>query len=65
MNYKKVSVEDEMPNEEGKFIVITRTMMKNQNIFQTSLSITEVDGKIKKKWGCTNQVVTHWLKEIE
>ena len=62
MVYKKVSIEDEMPEEEGKYIVVTKTMMGNQNIFQTSISFTTVKGKLKKKWNCTNQVVTHWLK---
>lgn len=63
MMYKKVSIADEEPKEAGKYIVITRTSMGNSNTFNCTYHPPSKEGK-KGTWGCTNQVVTHWLKEI-
>jgi len=59
MIYTKTSVEDELPKENGKYIVFTNTPFNNQNIFECSFKRTK-EGKIT--WGCNNQIVTHWLK---
>ena len=56
---KWISVTDELPEEQGKYIVKTKTMMGNQNRFDARLYISGS----KKTWDVSNQVVTHWLKE--
>ena len=62
MTFDKVSVKDELPKENGKYIVITETNpMKNVNVFQCHFKRSE-EGKIT--WGCNNQIVTHFLKEV-
>jgi len=58
----KTSVEDECPKENGKYIVFTRTTMGGQNIFETTFHWSE-GKKPKTRWGCTNQIVTNWLKQ--
>lgn len=63
MMFKKIDVEIEEPKVGGKYIVFTKTRNGNVNKFET----TYYPPKGKKKrgsWGCTNQVVTHWLKEV-
>ena len=57
--YDKISVIKELPKQEGKYIVFTKTMMNSNNIFECSMHI---DNKGKVKWSCINQIVTHWLK---
>lgn len=59
MRYLKVSVKDELPKEEGKYIVFTKTPLGNGNIFACAVHF---DKKGKANWGCNNQIVTHWLK---
>lgn len=54
-----ISVDDELPETPGKYIVKTKTMMDNQNRFDARLYISGS----KKTWDVSNQVVTHWLKE--
>lgn len=63
--YVKVSVEDELPTEEGKYIVFTETKLGNGNVLNINLHIREKKGNKTYHWSCTNQVVTHWLKEIK
>ena len=59
IDFVKVSVDDELPKEDGKYIVFTKTPMGNVNIFQCSVHF---DKKGRANWGCNNQIVTHWLK---
>tara|TARA_R110001606_G_scaffold325912_1_gene472706 strand:- start:209 stop:382 length:174 start_codon:yes stop_codon:yes gene_type:complete len=54
-----IAIADELPEEQGKYIVKTKTMMGNQNRFDARLYISGS----KKTWDVSNQVVTHWLKE--
>ena len=54
-----ISVYDELPENPGKYIVKTKTMMGNENKFNARLHISGS----KKTWDVSNQVVTHWLKE--
>lgn len=60
--YVKVSVEDELPKKEGKYIVFTKTTMGNGNVLNVSYHSREKKGVKIPNWGCTNQIVTHWLK---
>lgn len=62
--FEKVSVENEIPKTEGKYIVCTKTKFGHVNIFQTRLYLHEKNGKTIAHWGCTNQIVTHWLKPL-
>jgi len=62
--FEKVSVDDEYPSEEGKYVVFTKTNFGNGNVINITLQIREKDGKSVYSWGCTNQIVTHWLKQI-
>jgi len=59
IDFVKVSVDDELPKEDGKYIVFTKTPMGNGNILPCSVHF---DKKGKAHWGCNNQIVTHWLK---
>lgn len=43
------------PPKAGKYIVKTRTQMGNINRFESTFS--------GKSWGCSNQIVTHYLHE--
>ena len=54
-----IDASQEMPTKPGKYVVQTRTMMGNSHKVETSCTITNN----KAKFGVTNQVVTHWLKE--
>lgn len=54
-----ISVDNDLPEIPGKYIVKTKTMMGNQNRFDAHLHISGS----KKTWDVSNQVVTHWLKE--
>ena len=51
----------ELPKEDGKYIVFTKTSMGNVNILEISFHMKDN----KPHWGCNNQIVTHWLKKIE
>jgi len=54
-SYLRVSTEDECPEEDGEYIVFTRTPMGNVNIFETSFHWQKRENKEDKpKWGCTN-----------
>lgn len=57
--FVKVSVDNELPKEEGKQIVITKTPMGNSNTFGCLFTPNKKGGT----WGCSGQVVTHWLKK--
>ena len=61
MTFNKISVKDELPKEDGKYIVFTVTPFKNVNVIEISFKRSE-EGKIT--WGCNNQIVTHFLKEV-
>jgi len=63
--YIKVSIDTELPIEDGKYIVFTKTGAGNQNIFATNCHLRQKKGKTIATWGCTNQIVTHWLKKIK
>ena len=63
MTFNKISVKDELPKEDGKYIVFTITPFKNVNVFECSYKREVKKGKEKITWGCNNQIVTHWLKE--
>jgi len=54
-----ISVDNDLPETPGKYIVKTKTMMGNENKFNARLHISGS----KKTWDVSNQVVTHWLKE--
>lgn len=56
---KWISVDDELPETPGKYIVKTKTMMGNENKFNARLHISGS----KKTWDVSNQLVTYWLKE--
>jgi hypothetical protein len=58
--FAKVSVIDEVPTENGKYIVFTKTGMGNVNVLETTVHIKGKD----VHWTCNNQKVTHWLKQI-
>jgi hypothetical protein len=58
--FKFVDVKDELPTKEGKYIVKTLTKYNNKHELQCSVSIT--NGKVH--FNVSNQIVTHWLKEI-
>ena len=53
--YREVSIKDRLPDKEGKYIVITKTLLGG-NKFQTSFS--------GKSFDASGQIVTHWLEEI-
>ena len=53
-----ISVDDELPEMSGKYVVKTKTMMGNENKFNARLHISGS----KKTWDVSNQMVTHWLK---
>jgi hypothetical protein len=54
-----ISVDNDLPETPGKYIVKTKTMMGNENKFNARLHISGS----KKTWDVSNQVVTYWLKE--
>lgn len=56
--YVKISVEDELPTVEGKYIVFTKTGFGNQNVFECAMHIKK--GQVH--WICHNQIVKYWLK---
>ncbi len=60
VKFIKVSVEDEIPTREGKYIVFTKTGFGNEHVFETTVHLK---GEVAH-WTCNNQKVTHWLKEI-
>ena len=55
--FVKINVEKALPTEDGKYIVFTKTKMGNGNIFECRYH----NKNGKPHWGCTNQIVTHWL----
>ena len=63
--FVKIDVEKELPTENGKYIVFTKTGAGNQNIFDTTCNLREKKGKTIATWSCTNQIVTHWLKQTK
>ena len=65
IRYTKISVQEELPSEDGKYIVFTEStsVFKTINCFRTTFNTRENKGVKKHNWGCTNQIVTHWLKE--
>ena len=56
----KVSVKNELPLNDGKYIVYTRTHMGNEHILATNFNLKNK----QPHWSCNNQIVTHWLKRI-
>lgn len=58
--FVKKSVDTELPTEDGKYIVFTKTGMGNVNIIEILFDVKNN----KPHWGCNNQIVTHWLKKI-
>lgn len=56
ITYTKVSVDSELPSEDGRYIAFTITPFKNKKTFEVSYTSKS------KSWGCSNQIVTHWLK---
>jgi len=65
ITFVKKSIEDELPTEEGRYIVFTVTGFGNKNTFEVSYHEREKKGVKLPVWGCNNQIVTHWLKEIK
>ena len=55
-----ISIKDRLPNTEGKYIVKTKTNMGNVNRFD---AIFHINGD-KKTFDVSNQVITHWLEEL-
>lgn len=61
----KISVEDELPVDSGKYIVFTESEYTSTNLKGTK-SFHRLDVRYystTKTWDVSNQVVTHWLKE--
>ena len=65
--FNKIPIGNKMPAEEGKYIVFTETTpMKKVNVFKCPLHIGKnPKGELTYSWGCSNQIVTHWLEETE
>jgi hypothetical protein len=63
--FEKVSVDDELPPKEGRYVVYTKTPMGNGNTFEITYHERIKKGNMIPVWGCNNQIVTHWLKEIK
>jgi hypothetical protein len=61
VNFVKVSVKDELPEYDGKYVVFTETSAGSENVFACSFHMKENN---KPHWGCSNQIVTYWLKPI-
>lgn len=61
--FEKISVDEELPTEEGKYIVFTKTGFGNINVIEITYHEREKKGKMIPVWGCNNQIVTHWLKQ--
>jgi len=61
--FEKISVDEELPTEEGRYIVFTKTPMGNGNTFEITYHEREKKGVKIPVWGCNNQIVTHWLKQ--
>lgn len=57
---KWVDINEEHPTSEGKYIVKTLTKMGNSHVLESKMTIN----KKKVHFNVTNQIVTHWLKEI-
>ena len=53
MNINWMPYNKDNPPNIGKFLVKTRTQMNNSNIFECQFS--------GKSWGCSNQIVTHYI----
>lgn len=51
----------ELPKKDGKYIVFTKRRMGDVGIIHINFHLTNG----KPNWGCTNQIVTHWLKPDE
>jgi hypothetical protein len=58
--FKWVDIKEEQPTLEGKYLVKTRTKMGNIHRLDSHMSINK--GKVH--FNVSNQIVTHWLKEI-
>lgn len=58
----KIPVSEELPKISGKYPVFTRTSgpMKRVGVFNCVFT-TKNEGQTGN-WGCSNQIVTHWLK---
>lgn len=54
-----IDIDNELPTQEGKYVVKTITTMGSNHKLEAKCSITNG----KAHFGVTNQKVTHWLKE--
>lgn len=61
MTYTTVDASKELPTENGKYIVFTKTL-HGSNKFETGFTLNE-DPKKKGSFNVSGQVVTHWLKK--
>jgi hypothetical protein len=63
--YDWIEVEQEVPFTEGEYVVKTISFygkfLKKENVLKVKLIF---NSKNEPSWGCTNQIVTHWLKKI-
>jgi len=61
--FEKISVEKELPTEDGKYVIFTKSKFLGRvNVLTVNLNLRGKKGKVTANWGCTNQIVTHWLK---
>ncbi len=63
--YDWIEAKQEAPITEGEYIVKTISVygkyFKKENVLKIKLTL---NAKNEPSWGCTNQIVTHWLKQI-
>ena len=58
-----IDITIEQPTVNGKYLVKTKTGMGNERRLDADYTIQKVNGKDKKTFHVSNQIVTHWLKE--
>lgn len=64
--YEWINIKTEQPLTEGEYVVKTISTygktFKKENVIKVRLTF---NSKNEPSWSCTNQIVTHWLKEIK
>ena len=56
---KFINIKDELPKNEGKYIVKTKVKYGKGNVLEINF---HYDKDNKPCWGCYNQIVNEWLK---
>ncbi len=62
--FQWVDIKEEQPTTEGKYLIKTLTRMGNKHTLEAKMSVNQEKGKPKAHFNVSNQIVTHWLKEI-